>query len=148
MSEPDDEVTRMTSDINAFNKTLIEEFRANDGRVSGMFSQSPLLLLTHTGAKSGEARTSPLVYSRDGDRIVIIASKGGSAKHPHWYLNIVADPTVTVELPGDTFAARAVITGGDERTRLFRSQADLMPNFDAYAAKTDREIPVVVLERV
>ena len=63
----------MTSDINAFNKTLIEEFRANDGRVSGMFSQSPLLLLTHTGAKSGEARTSPLVYSRDGDRIVIVA---------------------------------------------------------------------------
>ena len=98
MSESDDEVTRMTSDINAFNKTLIEEFRANDGRVSGMFSQSPLLLLTHTGAKSGEARTSPLVYSRDGDRIVIIASKGGSAKHPHWYLNIVADPTVTVLL--------------------------------------------------
>jgi deazaflavin-dependent oxidoreductase (nitroreductase family) len=148
MSGSHNEAASMANDINAFNKALIDEFRANNGTVSGMFAQAPLMLLTHTGAKSGETRTSPLVYSRDGDRIVIIASKGGSPKHPHWYLNIVADPEVTVELPGETYAARAVVTSGDERARLYRAQAELMPNFDEYAAKTDREIPVVVLERV
>lgn len=148
MSDSANEAANMANDINAFNKALIEEFRANNGKVSGMFAQAPLLLLNHTGAKSGQQRTSPLVYSRDGDRIVIIASKAGAPTHPHWYLNIVANPSVTVELPGEKFAARAVITSGDERARLYRAQADLMPNFDEYAAKTDREIPVVVLERV
>lgn len=143
MSDADD----MTRDINAFNAKLIEEFRANNGKVSGMFAGSPLVLVTHIGAKSGERRTSPLVFSRDGDRVVIIASKGGSPKHPHWYLNMKANPKVTVELPGETYEATAVEVTGAERDRLFRAQADQMPNFDEYAAKTSRLIPVIVLER-
>jgi deazaflavin-dependent oxidoreductase (nitroreductase family) len=148
MSDSTNDSASMANDINAFNRALIEEFRANNGKVSGMFAQAPLVLVTHTGAKSGQQRTSPLVYSRDGDRIVIIASKAGAPTHPHWYLNMVANPQVTVELPGETYAARAVITSGAERERLYRAQADQMPNFDEYAAKTTREIPVVVLERI
>ena len=136
------------NDINDFNANLIAEFRANDGKVTGQFAQAPLLLVTHTGAKSGVRRTSPLAYSRDGDAIVIIASKGGAPTHPHWYLNMKANPQVTVELPGETYEARVREAEGDERDRLFRAQADLMPNFDEYAAATDRTIPVLVLDRI
>jgi deazaflavin-dependent oxidoreductase (nitroreductase family) len=106
------------------------------------------VLVTHTGAKSGQPRTSPLAYTRDGDNVVIIASKGGSPAHPHWYLNMLAHPEVTVELPTETYQAKARVAQGEERERLFRAQADKMPNFDEYQAKTQREIPVVVLERV
>jgi deazaflavin-dependent oxidoreductase (nitroreductase family) len=136
------------SNPNPMNQDLIDEFRANDGKVSGMFDGWPLLLLTTTGAKSGLARTSPVVFTVDGDRRVIIASKGGAPHHPHWFLNLRANPEVTVEVPGESYRARAVIAEGAERDRLFRQQADQMPNFDDYASKTTREIPVVVLERV
>jgi deazaflavin-dependent oxidoreductase (nitroreductase family) len=136
-----------TPDFNAFNKALITEFREHDGAVSGPFAGAPLLLLTTTGAKSGSPRTTPLVHTRDGDRIVIIASKGGAPSHPDWYRNLSVNPQVTVELPGESFRAQARVADGDERDRLYRAQADLMPNFDEYAAKTDRLIPVVVLER-
>lgn len=135
-------------DYNAFNRSVIAEFRQNDGTVTGAFAGSPLLLLTTTGAKTGAARTTPLVHSRDGDRIVVIASKGGAPSHPDWFRNLSANPEVTVELPGETFRAQARVADGDERDRLYRAQAELMPNFDEYAAKTDRLIPVVVLERV
>jgi deazaflavin-dependent oxidoreductase (nitroreductase family) len=137
----------MTS-INDFNRNLIAEFRENGGKVTGIFGDAPLLLLTTTGAKSGERRTSPVVYTRDRDDYVVIASRGGSPNNPAWYHNLVANPTVTVELPGETFAARARVATGDERERLFRAQADLMPNFDEYQSKTTRQIPVIVLERV
>ena len=137
-----------TPDHNAFNRSVIAEFREKDGAVSGPFAGAPLLLLTTTGAKTGTERTTPLVHTRDGDRIVIIASKGGAPRHPDWYRNLSANPQVTVELPGDTFRAQARVADGEERDRLYRAQADLMPNFDEYAAKTDRLIPVVVLERV
>jgi deazaflavin-dependent oxidoreductase (nitroreductase family) len=137
-----------TPDHNAFNRSVIAEFREKDGVVSGPFSGAPLLLLTTTGAKTGTERTTPLVHTRDGDRIVIIASKGGAPRHPDWYRNLSANPQVTVELPGETFRAQARVADGEERDRLYRAQADLMPNFDEYAAKTDRSIPVVVLERV
>jgi deazaflavin-dependent oxidoreductase (nitroreductase family) len=113
-----------------------------------VFANAPLLLLTHKGAKSGTERTNPLVYSRDGDRLVIIASKGGSPTHPAWFHNLVANPEVTVELPQEKFRARAVVTEGEERDRLFRQQADLMPNFDEYQRNTERVIPVIVLERI
>jgi len=137
----------MTS-VNDFNRNLVDEFRNGGGTVTGPFEHAPLLLLTHTGAKSGTKRTNPLVYTRDGDDIVIIASKGGAPAHPHWYLNVVANPVVTVELPGESFDARARVAEGAERDRLFRAQADAMPNFDEYQTKTDRLIPVVVLERI
>ena len=137
----------MTS-INDFNRHLIAEFRENGGKVTGIFGNAPLLLLTTTGANSGEPRTSPVVYTRDGDDYVVIASRGGSPNNPAWYHNLVANPTVTVELPGETFTAAARVAAGDERERLFRAQADLMPNFDEYQSKTTRQIPVIVLEPV
>ncbi len=136
------------SEVNDFNKNLIDEFRANDGKVSGGFEGWPLLLLTTTGAKTGLKRTSPVVHSVDNGRDVIIASKGGAPHHPHWYLNLVANPEVTVEIPGETYQARAVVPEGAERERLYRQQAEQMPNFAEYQEKTDREIPVVVLERI
>jgi len=141
--------TNTTPDFNEFNRNLVAEFRANGGTVTGPFAKAPLILVTHTGAKSGTERTTPLVYTRDGDRIVIIASKAGSPAHPHWYLNMLANPEVVVELPGETFRARATaLTEGPERERLYRAQADRMSNFDEYQKKTDRLIPVVVLERI
>jgi len=136
------------ADMREFNEKLIEEFRANDGKVSGPFASAPLILVTHTGAKTGTRRTSPLVFTRDGDRIVLIASKGGAPTHPHWYLNMTANPQVTVELPGETFEARVTEVTGEERDRLYAAQAAQMPNFDDYAKATDRKIPVLVLERV
>ena len=93
-----------TNDINDFNRQLIDEFRANNGKVGGPFERAPLVLLTTKGAKSGQPRTFPVVYTRDGDRIVVIASKGGAPNNPAWYHNLVANPEVTVELPGETFA--------------------------------------------
>lgn len=133
---------------NDFNTNLIEEFRANGGKVTGVFAGRPLLLLTTTGAKSGQPRTMPLVYTTDGDRIVIIASKGGAPTNPDWYHNVVANPTVTVELPGEQFQARATIAEGAERERLYNAQAALMPAFAEYQQKTTRQIPVIVLDRV
>jgi deazaflavin-dependent oxidoreductase (nitroreductase family) len=135
------------SGIRDFNQQLIEEFRANGGKVTGVFEHAPLLLLTTTGARSGEPRTSPVVYTRSGDALVVIASRGGSPQHPAWYHNLVANPSVTVEVPGETFAATARVAEGEEREWLWRAQADLMPTFDEYQTKTDRVIPVVVLER-
>jgi deazaflavin-dependent oxidoreductase (nitroreductase family) len=131
-----------------FNKALIEEFRANGGTVTGPFAGRPVVILTTTGAKSGQPRTIPLVYTTDGDRIVIIASKGGAPTNPDWYHNLVANPIVTVELPGDTFQARATVVEGEERKRLYDAQAALMPGFAEYQEKTTRQIPVVVLERI
>jgi deazaflavin-dependent oxidoreductase (nitroreductase family) len=135
-------------DWDAFNQGLVEEFRANEGRVQGRFAGRSLLLLTTTGARSGRARTVPLVYSTDGDRIVIIASKGGEPTHPDWYHNLVANPIVTVELPGESFQASATVAKGAERRRLFDQQAALMPFFAEYERTTAREIPVVVLEPI
>jgi deazaflavin-dependent oxidoreductase (nitroreductase family) len=138
----------MTS-VNDFNRTLIDEFRTHDGKVTGVFERSPLVLITTTGRKSGTKRTNPVVYTRDDNgNVVVIASKGGAPASPDWYHNLVANPHVTVELPGETYEAQARVATGEERARLFRAQADLMPNFDEYQRKTTREIPVVVLERV
>jgi deazaflavin-dependent oxidoreductase (nitroreductase family) len=133
--------------VNDFNRNIIDEFRNNNGKVTGVFQNAPLLLLTTKGARTGREHTTPVVYTTDGDNVVVIASKGGAPAHPHWYLNLVANPDVTVEIPGETYRAHARVAQGDERNRLFRSQADVMPNFDEYQRKTDREIPVVVLER-
>lgn len=132
-----------------FNRQITEEFRANGGETSGPFKGRRLLILTTTGAKSGESRTTPLVYSRDGDRIVIIASKGGAPTHPAWYLNLVAHAEVTVELGTEKFNARAsVVPDGAERDRLYAQHASDMPAFNEYQQKTKRRIPVVVLERI
>jgi deazaflavin-dependent oxidoreductase (nitroreductase family) len=139
----------MAVDFHAMTLALMADFRANGGRVtSGPFVGRQLLLLTTTGAKSGTQRTTPLVYTRDGDRLVIVASKGGSDQHPHWYHNIVSHPIVTLEVGSETFSARATVADPDERRRLYDAHADTYPGFLDYEKKTDRVIPVVILERV
>jgi deazaflavin-dependent oxidoreductase (nitroreductase family) len=136
------------SELNDFNQKVIAEFRANQGKVGGQMAGMPLLLLTTTGAKTGRALTKPLAYSKDGDRIFVIASFAGAPKSPAWFNNLVAHPTVTIEAGSERFQARAVVTAGAERERLFKLQADKMPIFYDYQKKTDRQIPVVVLERI
>jgi deazaflavin-dependent oxidoreductase (nitroreductase family) len=129
----------------AMTEALISEHRANKGQImSGPFAGRPVLLLTTTGAQSGQPRLAPLVYTRDGDRYVIMASKGGAPTHPAWYHNLLANPVVTVEVGGKTFTARARVTEGAERERLIA----LNPQFNDVQARTSRVIPVVVLERV
>jgi deazaflavin-dependent oxidoreductase (nitroreductase family) len=132
---------------NEFNLNIIKEFRENGGETSGPFKGRPLLLLTTKGAKSGETYTTPLVYSRDGDRYVIIASMGGAPRSPAWYFNAKANPAVTLEVGTEKFAATASIAQGAERDRLYAQQAAMMPAFTEYQQKTTRVIPVVVLTR-
>lgn len=131
-----------------FNQKVVDEFRANAGKVGGPFAGRPMMILTTTGAKSGKPRVAPLVYTTDGDDYVIIASKGGSPTNPDWYYNLVANPVATVEVGSETFQVRAREVKGSERRRLYDAQAKLMPAFKDYEAKTTREIPVLVLERI
>jgi deazaflavin-dependent oxidoreductase (nitroreductase family) len=130
-----------------FNHDLIAEFRENGGKVTGYFANAPLLLLTTTGAKSRQPRTTPLVYTTDADELVVIASKGGADTNPDWYHNLLAHPEATVELPAETFKVRARVAQGEERDRLYAAQAALMPGFAEYQRKTARKIPVILLER-
>lgn len=137
------------ADNAAFTRALIEDLRAHGGEVtSGPFVGRPVLLLTTIGAKSGEPRLAPLVYSRDGDRLVIVGSKSGAPVNPAWYANLLAKPVVTVEAGGEVFSAHATEATGDERTRLWDAHVAQHPNFADYAAKTERQIPVIVLERL
>jgi deazaflavin-dependent oxidoreductase (nitroreductase family) len=133
-----------------FNSTFIEQIRAGGGRVTeGPFAGRQVLVLTTMGARSGKSRETPLVYSRDGDDIVIVASMGGAPRHPAWYHNIVANPRVTIEVNGERIQATARITDGGERRSLYDQHADLHPSFTEYEAKTGgRVIPVVVLQPV
>ena len=132
-------------DMNDFNRAVIEEFRANDGKVGGPFEGAPVLLLTATGAKSGERRTTPVMYLPDGERMVIFASFGGAPTNPAWYHNLVANPSASVEVGPDAVEVDAVVTSGEERDRLFRRQAELYPQFAEYEQKTTRQIPVIAL---
>ena len=138
----------MVDAMTEFNRKVIEEFRANEGKVGGAFAGAPMIIVTHTGAKSGKAHTTPLVYSLDGDRFVIIASKAGAPTNPAWYHNLIAHPEVTVEVGAERFKARAVEARGAERDRLFDAQARLMPQFNEYKKITPRTIPVFTLARV
>jgi deazaflavin-dependent oxidoreductase (nitroreductase family) len=133
------------NDWNERNHKVIEEFRANGGKVGR--SKTPHLLLTTIGAKSGLARVNPLHYSTDGDRFIVMASKGGAATHPDWYNNLVAHPEVIVEVGTERFPARATVAEGPERERLFNAHAALMPYFAGFQRKTRRQIPVIILER-
>jgi deazaflavin-dependent oxidoreductase (nitroreductase family) len=130
-----------------FNAKVIEEFRANHGRVGGGFEGAPMVLLTTTGAKSGRRRTNPLVPLVDGDRLYVFASKGGSPRDPDWYRNLVAHPEVEVEYGDERFNARAVTLTGEERDRVYAAQVKVQPGFGDYEKKTDRVIPVIELRR-
>jgi deazaflavin-dependent oxidoreductase (nitroreductase family) len=135
------------TDQNAYNRQLIEEFRAHRGKSGGPMEGRPLLLLTTTGAKSGQLRTTPVMYIPDGDRLLVIASNAGAATHPDWYRNLVAHPEVTVEVGNETFKAIAIVTDGSERQRLWTRVVELYPFFAEHEAKTTRQIPVIVLRR-
>ena len=130
------------------NKQIIEEFRANDGKVGGFFANNTLLLLHSTGAKSGQEHINPLVTFEDGDRLVIIASKSGAPSNPDWYYNVVANPEVGVEYGTENFRARATITSEPERTELYEKMENKFAAFSEYKEKTTRVIPVVTLSRL
>lgn len=133
--------------MNDFNQKVIEEFRANAGKVGGPFEGADLLLLTTTGAKSGRRVTTPVMYLEDGGRLVVIASKAGADHHPAWFHNLRANPEVTVEAGTDTFQARASVVDRPERDRLYARMVEKAPGFAEYEEKTSRVIPVVALER-
>jgi deazaflavin-dependent oxidoreductase (nitroreductase family) len=135
------------TDQNTYNHQLIEEFRANRGKSGGPMEGRPLLLLTTTGAKSGQLRTTPMMYIPDGDRLLVIASNAGAPVHPDWYRNLVAYPEVTVEVGNEIFEAIAIVTEGPERQRLWTRIVGLYPFFADHQAKVTRQIPVIVLER-
>jgi deazaflavin-dependent oxidoreductase (nitroreductase family) len=135
-------------DVKNWNQGIIEEFRANDGKVGGSFAGAPLLLLTTTGAKSGKPRTNPTMYLPDGDRLLVFASKAGAPTNPDWYHNLVANPIATVEVGNERYEVEATVITGDERDRIYARQAELYPGFAEYEEKTTRTIPVVALERV
>jgi len=136
------------SEANERNKKIIDEFRANGGKVGGNFEGKMLLLLHTNGAKSKQERINPVACIKDGDRLVVIASKGGAPRHPDWYYNVIAAPLVTVEVGTEKFQANAVVSEEPERTRLYNEMVKVMPGFDDYRRKTTRVIPVIVLTRV
>ena len=129
------------------NRAIIDEFRANGGRVGGPFAGAPLVLLTTTGARSGRRVTSPLMSVNEGDRVFVIASNNGSDSHPAWYHNVLANPDVTVEDGDETYSAKAVPLNHAERDEVYARQAQRVPQFAAYQAGTERVIPVVELRR-
>lgn len=132
---------------NDWNQRIIDEFRANNGKVGGPFAGAPMLLLTTTGARSGRRHTTPLVYLPEGPRYIIFASKGGAPTNPDWYHNLVAHPEAEIEVGTETVRVRAEVVTGAERDRLYAEQARLRPTFADYEAKTTRTIPVVALSR-
>jgi deazaflavin-dependent oxidoreductase (nitroreductase family) len=136
------------SDHLAYNESVIAEFRAQEGRTSGMLEDAPMILLTTTGAASGEPRTAPTLGMVDGDRVVVVASNAGAATHPAWYRNLVAHPEVTVEIGTETFPATATTLAGEERDTFYARITAAAPIFAEYRAKAlPREIPVVALQR-
>jgi deazaflavin-dependent oxidoreductase (nitroreductase family) len=130
-----------------WNEKIIEEFRANEGKVGGVFQGAPMVVLTSKGAKTGKPHTNPLMYLPDGDRVVVFASYGGAPENPQWFNNLVANPDATAEVGTETFPVRATVAEGEERERLFEEQKKRYPQFGEYEKKTTRKIPVVILEK-
>jgi deazaflavin-dependent oxidoreductase (nitroreductase family) len=132
-----------------FGDEHVRRYRETGGEVGHLWKRgSKILLLTTTGRTTGEPRTTPLIYEADGDRFVIVASKGGAPEHPGWYRNLAQNPAVEVQVKSEIFRARARTATDDERSRLWQLAALQWPDYDAYQQRTDREIPVVVLDRV
>lgn len=134
-----------TDELLKYNESIIAEFRSNEGRVSGM---PPILLLNTVGAKSGKPRITPLAYSTDGDRLIVLAAFLGAPKNPAWYHNLIANPQVTVEFGDQLIPMQATIAKGEERQRLFNQHAENVPVNVEYQEKTARQIPVIILERI
>lgn len=139
----------MTEAESLFGDEHVRRYRETGGAVGHIWREgSTILLLTTIGRKSGEKRTSPLIYAQDGDRYVIIASKGGAPEHPGWYENLDKTPEVELQVKDQVFRARARTVTGEERQQLWRKACQVWPHYDEYAKRTSREIPVVVLERI
>jgi deazaflavin-dependent oxidoreductase (nitroreductase family) len=139
----------IANDIDAWTRSLIEDMREHEGRVTqGPMAGRPLMVLTTTGARTGKLRTAIVTYTRDDGRYVIAGSKSGAPTHPAWFHNLIANPVVTVEAGGKTFQARATVTEGPERDRLWNQHATERPEFRDYPNKTSRVIPMIVLEPI
>ena len=128
-----------------WNADVIAEFRSNHGKVGGQFEGAPILLLHHRGARTGRQRVNPVMYLKDGDRLLVFASKGGYDHNPDWYHNLRANPEIEVEVGDETIRVRAEEVKGAERDRLYSRQASLYPRFAEYQKKTKRAIPVIAL---
>ena len=139
-------MTTVPENLDEFNAQIIEEFRANDGKLGGMFEGRPVLLLHSTGAKSGEARLHPVMYQAVGDDFAIFASYAGGPKNPAWYHNLVANADTTVEIGADTVQVTARVAPAQERETIWTTQKASFPQFAEYEEKTDRQIPVVILQ--
>jgi deazaflavin-dependent oxidoreductase (nitroreductase family) len=134
-------------DVNDWNRKVIDEFRANEGKVGGQFAGAPMILVHHFGAKSGVERVSPMVYFPDGDRMLIVASAAGAPKNPDWYHNLKANPEVPVEVGPDTFRVVVEELAAAERAEKWAAITAVMPGFAEYQEKTSRQIPVLALSR-
>ncbi len=134
------------ADAQDWNAQIIEEFRANGGKVGGQFEGAPLLLLHSTGAKSGLERVNPMMYQAVGDAYAVFASKAGAPTHPDWFHNLQAHPDAAIEVGSETRPVRARVVEGDERESIWSTQKERYPGFADYETMTDRQIPVVVLE--
>ena len=136
------------TDMNDWNTNIIEEFRANDGKVGGDFEHMPLLLLHHTGAKSGVERVNPLAYQRVGDSLAVFASKAGAPTNPDWFHNLVANPAASIEIGTESYPVTARVATEEERERIWTAQKEAFPNFAKYEETAgERKIPVVFLDR-
>lgn len=135
-------------ELNDWNTQIIEEFRSNEGRLGGQFEGSPMLLLTTTGAKTGQKRVNPMMYLSEDGFTYVFASKAGAPTNPDWYHNLVANPQVGVEIGTETFEATARVLSGEQRDEVYARQVKLYPGFGEYQEKTTRVIPVVALDRV
>ncbi len=135
------------AEVNDWNTKIIDEFRANGGKVGGPFEGAPMILVHHIGARTGTERVNPVMYRPVGDDFAVFASYAGAATNPDWYHNLVANPAVHVEVGTETIAVTARVTGGSERDELWAAQKADYPGFADYEAKTSRQIPVVLLKR-
>ena len=129
-------------------KRHLSRYLETEGAVGSNAQGAPILILTTTGRKSGEKRSTPLIFGEDGDRHVVVASLGGYPTHPHWYLNLLENPEAEVQVGAERFGVRAYTASGDERSRLWGLMTSVWPSYDDYQRRTSREIPVVVLERM
>ena len=142
-------MSTLESAAHLFGDEHVRSYLETNGEIGYRWREdAPIAILFTTGRTSGEQRTNPLIFGRDGDDVVLVASKGGAPAHPGWYRNLEANPEAEIQVMGDRWPVRMRVADGDERERLWRMMNELWPHYDAYAEKTDREIPVVVLERL
>jgi len=134
-------------DISLIGDAHVKVYRETNGEQGYLWNGAPILLLTTTGRTSAEPRTSALIFGRDGDDLLLVASQGGAPTHPNWYHNLTANPDVEVQVQGDVFPATARTASDDEKARLWSIMTDVWPNYDSYQERTERQIPVVVLTR-